>query len=251
MAFFDSAGVQIHYEEYGSGDPVVLVHGFASNAQHNWGSTGWFELLKPHFRVVALDCRGHGQSGKPHDAAAYSDPAMEDDVIRLMDHLHIQRALLVGYSMGGRISMGLLVNHPERLRGVVLGGIGGGAQMRDPARQKAISDALLADDDSQVAAELPKQFRMFAKSVGNDLKALAACMLAQREAVGPAELGRIKLPVLLAIGSKDDLVGSARPLKDAIPGAKLVEIEGRDHIAAPGDKRYQAAVLEFLKSVPK
>ena len=67
MAYFDSNGVQIYFEEHGSGEPVVLVHGFASRAENNWGATRWFTALGPHYRVVALDCRGHGKSGKPHD----------------------------------------------------------------------------------------------------------------------------------------------------------------------------------------
>jgi pimeloyl-ACP methyl ester carboxylesterase len=131
VASFDSNGVKIHYEDQGRGDPVILVHGFASRAEHNWGITGWYKTLAPQYRVIALDCRGHGQSDKPHDVKAYSGTAIEDDVIRLMDHLGLQRALLMGYSMGGRISMGLLVRRPERFRAVVLGGIG--ARLRSSA----------------------------------------------------------------------------------------------------------------------
>jgi pimeloyl-ACP methyl ester carboxylesterase len=101
MAYFDSNGVQIYYEEHGSGEPVVLVHGFASRAEHNWGVTQWYTTLAPHYRVIALDCRGHGKSGKPHDAAAYSGDTMGDDVIRLIDYLGIKRTLLMGYSMAG------------------------------------------------------------------------------------------------------------------------------------------------------
>src|SRR5271156_3478607 len=123
MAYFDSNGVQIHFEEQGSGDAVVLVHGFASRAEHNWAGD-WIPTLAPRYRVVALDCRGHGKSGKPHDSAAYGGETMGDDVIRLMDHLGIKRTFIMGYSMGGRIVTGLLMSHPERLRAAVLGGIG-------------------------------------------------------------------------------------------------------------------------------
>ena len=117
MAYFDSDGVQIYFEEHGKGEPVVLVHGFASRAEHNWGAMNWFTTLAAHYRVVALDCRGHGKSGKPHDPAAYGGETMGDDVIRLMDHLGIKRTLIMGYSMGARIVTGLLMMHPERLRG--------------------------------------------------------------------------------------------------------------------------------------
>jgi pimeloyl-ACP methyl ester carboxylesterase len=255
MAYFDSNGVQIYYEEHGSGEPVVLVHGFASRAEHNWGVTQWYTTLASHYRVIALDCRGHGKSGKPHDAAAYSGDTMGDDVIRLMDYLGIKRTLLMGYSMGGRISLGLLRSHPERLRAVVLGGIGaaskedGSTVMRN---RKPIVEALLADDASKVAAETPRQFRQFAEAVGNDLKALAACMGADRPDLSAEDIAArpIKVPVLIAIGTKDLLVGDPNRLHRAIPGSQLVMLEGRDHLNAPGDKLFKEAVLKFFKSAP-
>ncbi len=250
MPSFDSAGVCIHYEDRGSGDPVVLVHGFASNAGHNWGLTGWLDLLARDYRVIALDCRGHGQSDKPHDVTDYSGTAMEDDVTRLMDHLGMGRALLQGYSMGGRIAMGLMVRHPERFRAVVLGGIGNGMSVSDSARRRGIIDALLASDPSSIHSETPKLFRQFAELNHNDLKALAACMGADRVPVDPNILANNTVPVLVAVGTKDALVGDARSLTASIKGSRLVEIEGRDHLNAPGDKRYKEAVLEFFANAP-
>ncbi len=146
MAYFDSDGVQIYFEEHGKGEPVVLVHGFASRAEHNWGAMNWFTTLAAHYRVVALDCRGHGKSGKPHDPAAYGGETMGDDVIRLMDHLGIKRTLIMGYSMGGRIVTGLLMLHPERLRAAVLGGIGAASANAPSFDRKPIVDALLAEE---------------------------------------------------------------------------------------------------------
>ncbi len=154
----------------------MLVHGFASRAEHNWGATQWFTTLAPHYRVVALDCRGHGKSGKPHDPAAYGGKTMGDDVIRLIDHLGIKRTLIMGYSMGGRIVTGLLMSHPERLRAAVLGGIGAVSATAPSFSRKPIVDALLAENASGVTDERAKEFRQFAESAGNDLKALAACM---------------------------------------------------------------------------
>ncbi|MGO9451514.1 MAG: alpha/beta fold hydrolase [Candidatus Binataceae bacterium] len=249
MPSFDSAGVSIHYEDRGTGAPVVLVHGFAANADNNWSVTGWIDLLARSYRVIALDSRGHGKSGKPHDAAAYG-ATMEDDVIRLMGHLGIGRALLMGYSMGGRISMGLLAHHPDRFRAVVLGGIGEGMAVNDPERRRHIVDALLAADPSSIREETAKLFRQFAELNHNDLKALAACMSANRVAVDPAILARNRVPVLIVVGTNDALVGSARPLVDAIAGSRLVELEGRDHLNAPGDKHYKEAVTEFFANAP-
>jgi pimeloyl-ACP methyl ester carboxylesterase len=250
MPLFDSDGLKINYEDRGSGDPAVLVHGFASNARNNWGVTGWLDLLARDHRAVALDCRGHGQSDKPHERAAYTAKSMEDDVIRLMDHAGIGRALLMGYSMGGRISMGLLVRYPERFRAVVLGGIGQVVAVNDPARRTSIVEGLLAADASSVKAEIPKQFRRFAESNRNDLRALAACMGADRSTISATAFASNRVPVLLAVGSKDRVVGSTRALAMTIRNSRLVEIEGRDHLNTPGDKHYQEAVLEFFATAP-
>lgn len=250
MPFFDSDGVKIHYDDRGQGDPVVLIHGFASSAQHNWGVTGWLDLLARDHRVVAPDCRGHGQSEKPHDRAAYRGSIMEDDVIRLMDHLGIGRARLMGYSMGGRISMGLLVRYPERFRAVVLGGIGQSIAVSDSARRNAIVEGLLAMDVSSIQSETPRQFRKFAEANRSDLKALAACMGAERSQVAASLFAQNRVPVLIAVGTRDTIVGSARGLAESIKNSRLVEIEGRDHLNTPGDKRYKEAVLEFFRDAP-
>jgi pimeloyl-ACP methyl ester carboxylesterase len=251
MAYFDSNSVQIYFEEHGSGEPVVLVHGFASRAEHNWGA-GWFTPLAQHYRVIALDCRGHGKSGKPHDSAAYAGETMGDDVIRLLDHLGIKRTLIMGYSMGGRIATGLLMFHPERLRAAVLGGIGAVSATAPSFDRKPIIDALLAGNASAITNLMAKEFRRFAESTGNDLKALAACMGSNRDDFTAEQIAakKIRVPVMIVIGSMDLLVGDPKLLRDAIPGSKLVTLEGRDHLTAPGDPLYQKAVLEFFKSAP-
>jgi len=250
MPEFDSNGIKINFQQRGSGDPVVLVHGFASRAEHNWIATGWFDLLAPQYRVIALDCRGHGLSAKPHEAAAYEGTAMEDDVIRLMDHLGLGRVLLQGYSMGARIALGLLARHPERFRAVVLGGIGAGVAGNEPIRRSGIANALLAPDVSAIREPTQRLFRQFAELNRNDLQALAACIGSERAQVDPAALARNPVPTLIIIGGKDEIVGSAPELQKSIANSRLVEIEGRNHLNAPGDKRYQAAVVEFLANAP-
>ncbi len=251
MASFDSNGVRIHYEDVGSGDAVVLVHGFASNARYNWGITGWIKLLSEPYRVIALDCRGHGQSDKPHDPAAYTMDRMGGDVIRLLDHLGIRRALLMGYSMGARISMWLMLRHPERFRAVVLGGVGAGGRMGDAGRRRKIVEALLAPDKSAIADETARLFRQFAEANRNDLAALAACMDAERAEGGAAtELASVRMPVMIVVGTRDTLVGDAEPLHKMIPGSELVKLEGRDHLNAPGDRLYKEAVEKFFAKAP-
>jgi pimeloyl-ACP methyl ester carboxylesterase len=252
MAYFDSNGVQIYFEEHGQGEPVVLVHGFASRADHNWGAMNWFTTLAAHYRVVALDCRGHGKSGKPHDSAAYGGETMGEDVIRLMDHLGIKRTLIMGYSMGGRIVTGLLMLHPERLRAAVLGGIGAATATAPSFNRKPIVDALLAENISTVKEQRAREFRQFAEATGNDLKALAAVMASNREDFSAEQIAaqKIRVPVMIVIGTKDLLVGNPKLLHDSIPGSKLVMLEGHDHLSAPSDKHYKEAVLEFFKSAP-
>lgn len=247
MPSFDSDGLKIAYQVEGEGPPIVLVHGFAASVAMNWRTTGWMKALTAAGRrVVALDCRGHGESDKPHDPGAYGGERMPADVIRLMDHLALERADLMGYSMGGMISSYLLVHHPARLSSVVLAGIGGGAIHRGSFDPEKVAEALSASDGESVEDEAGRAFRAFAELGGNDLLALAAIMRSRRALVTTQELARVEKPVLVVVGERDDLVGDPRPLADAIPGSRLVTIPGRDHLTAVPDRRYKDAVLGFL-----
>jgi pimeloyl-ACP methyl ester carboxylesterase len=245
--FFDSDGVKIHYETQGEGKPIVLVHGFASSLQGNWVITKWVETLQPLRRVVALDCRGHGQSDKPHDPAAYGGENMAQDVLRLMDHLGIAEADLFGYSMGAAIAAYLLAHHRERFTSVILGGIGnvfetagGGAAV--------VADALLADDISSVTDPVGRAFRAFAElNPNNDLKALAAVMQRPRQPIDRADLAGVDIPVLIVNGANDVIVGSPDEVAAAIPGSRMVKIPDRDHITVVPDQRFKDEVLAFLR----
>ncbi len=120
---FDSNGVKIHYVVRGQGDPVVLLHGLASSGFINWQLPGTVRELSRSFKVIAMDFRGHGFSGKPAEEGQYG-VQMVEDVVRLMDHLQIKRAHIVGYSMGGMVAMKLLTMHPDRVETAVIGGMG-------------------------------------------------------------------------------------------------------------------------------
>ncbi len=253
MPSFRSNRVEIAYCDEGRGRPVVLVHGFAANIDANWRASGWIDaLIGAGRRVVALDCRGHGASGKPHEPEAYGGEAMPGDVMRLMDHLEIERADLMGYSMGGMISTLLLAHHADRFGAVVLAGIGGGAVSAAPIDRSEVADALAepdADPDAESGGqrgEVARAFRAFAESVGNDLQALAAVMRSQRARVGRAELADVQRPVLIVVGDKDDLVGDPAPLRDAIPGSELMIVPG-DHLTAVAAPLYKQSVLAFLE----
>jgi pimeloyl-ACP methyl ester carboxylesterase len=241
---FDFAGVSIHYEVFGEGKPIMLVHGFASSLQGNWVAPGWIGTLTPLRQVIALDCRGHGESAKLYDPSMYGD-ALYEDVIRLMDHLGVERADLFGYSMGGRIALALITRHAERFDRVVLGGVGAGIQRREPVRAP-ITAAMQAGSSSEIGDPMARGFRIFAERTGADLKALAAVRMSGYWRLGREELAKIASPVLIVVGENDTVVGSAEPLAKAIPGAKLVFVPDRDHLTVVGDQRFKDAVVAFL-----
>src|SRR5262252_9315869 len=125
MPQFTHDGVEIAFLDEGEGEPIVLVHGFASNKEVNWVASGWMTTLtRAGRRAIALDNRSHGASGKLYDPAAYHSAIMAEDVRALLDHLGLPRADVMGYSMGARIMAFLALKHPDRVRAAVLGGLG-------------------------------------------------------------------------------------------------------------------------------
>jgi pimeloyl-ACP methyl ester carboxylesterase len=241
-------GLGLEAEARGAGLPVALVHGFASDRGLNWQVTGWLDALpRAGRRAIALDCRGHGRSDKPHDPAAYTIERMADDVDCVLDAFGVERADLVGYSMGAMIVLNLLLRRPERARRVVLGGIGDAALAGGPnERALRIAAALEAPSAAAVTGAVERRFRKFAERPGTDLRALAACMRGPRPPVSDAELARIRTPVLVVTAEGDAVAGPARRLPAAIPGARHVVLGGRDHLNAVGDRRFREAVLAFL-----
>jgi len=248
---FDSDGVPIAFIDEGEGQPVLLIHGFASNRRVNWVSTSWVrDLTAAGRRVLTFDNRGHGESGKPHDSAAYHPALMARDAERLLDHVGIERADVIGYSMGARINAFLALESPERVRRAVLSGIGEGLVKPMGPTPEAIAAALLAASPEDVADERARAFRIFAEQTGGDREALAACVLGCRQMLTPDELAKISLPVLVAVGTEDEVAGSPQPLAALIPGAEIFAIPGRDHMKAVGDRAHKAAALEFLERQP-
>jgi pimeloyl-ACP methyl ester carboxylesterase len=250
MRTFDSDGVEIAYRDEGSGDPVLLIHGFASNSQVNWVDTGWVrDLTSAGRRVVAIDNRGHGRSAKLHDPARYGAPQMAGDARRLLDHLAIPRADVMGYSMGARITAFLAMAHPERVRSAIFGGLGIN-MVRGMAGTGPIAHALEADSIDQVTNATARTFRAFAEQTRSDLKALAACIRSSRDPITPEGLAGLTCPVLVAVGTLDVIGGSARELAALIPGAEALEIPDRDHMKAVGDRAYKDGVIAFLQRRP-
>jgi pimeloyl-ACP methyl ester carboxylesterase len=250
MSHFTHDGVEIAFLDQGEGEPIVLVHGFASNKEVNWVLPGWVSTLTgAGRRVIALDNRGHGASAKLYDPAAYHSSIMAEDVRALIDHLGLPRADLMGYSMGARIVAFLALAHPGRVRSAVLGGLGIRLVEGVPGSEM-IAEGLEAPTLAQVTDQTARQFRSFAEQTRSDLRALAACVLGSRQTLSRDEVGRIAVPLLIAVGSKDLIAGPAEELGTLIPGAKVLGIPDRDHMLAVGDKVYKAGVLEFLRNRP-
>ncbi|MGB8363156.1 MAG: alpha/beta fold hydrolase [Rhizomicrobium sp.] len=242
-------GVRIAYETMGNGEAVVLVHGFASSRVQNWKDTGWYETLTgAGYRVIALDCRGHGDSDKPHDPAAYDYGIMAEDIVAVMDAADAGRAFLMGYSMGGFIGMHVLMDHPDLLRKVVIAGVGSSYLGRAFGSREAIADALVTPDKSTISDPVQKTFRDFAEQGGKDRVALAACMRANRRPFTAAELKQSKRPVLVVCGENDALTGSPGPLADVFGDGRAVVVPRRDHMTTVGDKIYKQAVLDFFRA---
>jgi pimeloyl-ACP methyl ester carboxylesterase len=243
---FDSAGVPIAFIDEGEGPPTLLIHGFASNHRVNWVTTSWTrDLVAAGRRVIAFDNRGHGESGKPQDPETYRTPVMAEDARRLLDHLGIARADVIGYSMGARIGAFLALAHPERINSLVLGGLGDGL-VKGVGEATPIAAALRAPSLADVPDARGKMFRAFADQTGSDREALAACISATRQTLSPAELQLLSVPILVAVGTDDEIGGSAAALAALIPGAEAFDIPGRDHMKAVGDRKHKAAVLDFL-----
>ena len=174
---------------------------------------------------------------------------MAEDSRRLLDHLGIEAADVMGYSMGARITTFLTINHAKRVRSAVIAGMAGNI-FKGVDTSDLIADALLADDAASVKSAGALAFREFAEKSGGDLKALAACMRAGRPALTHEMLAGIACPVLVVAGDQDDVAGPVEPLVDAISNAQGLTLAGRDHMKAVGDMTYKRGVVEFLANLP-
>ncbi len=262
--FFNSNGVRIRYIEQGSGEPVVLIHGYMGTAEANWVAPGVFQQLAKNYRVIALDCRGHGKSDKPHDVKQYGRE-MALDIVRLLDHLKIQKAHIVGYSMGGGITAKLLTMKPERFLTATLGGSGGrlaytedeikrreqmAAEMEKGSTRTLSLSLWPKDQPKPTEEELQKRAASFL--AGQDIIALAAVMRGTPDQVVTVEqVAAVNVPTMAIIGSADPTIENVNKLKRAMPKLKVVTIEGATHSGERGAHKrpeFVQALQEFLKA---
>ncbi len=254
MQSFSSGGVRIAFvdvpPETGAADPVVLVHGFASNHAVNWVNTLWVQALtRAGYRVIALDNRGHGQSEKLYRPEDYDSSVMAGDVRRLLDHLGIAHADVMGYSMGARIAAHLAVIDPGRVRSLLLGGLGI-RLVHGVGLPMNIADAMEVPSLDSLTDPLQRMFRAFAEQTKSDLKALAACIRGSRQTLTEQEVAGIRAPTLVSVGTADTVAGPAGELASLMPNARALDIPGRDHNLAVGDKAHKQGVLAFLAERP-
>ena len=255
MQFFHGPQARIAYQVYEPtgpdlDEPILLIHGFASNHAVNWVNTLWVKTLThAGRRVIALDNRGHGQSEKLYNPEDYATALMARDACALLDHLGIEWADVMGYSMGARITSFLTLNHPQRVRSMILGGLGHHL-VKGAALPMGIADAMDAPALDSLTDPMQRMFRAFAEQTKSDLRALAACIRGSRQTLGPEELGAILTPALVAVGDKDAVAGDPHKLAAILPKGVALDIPGRDHNLAVGDKVYKQGVLEFLAVRP-
>jgi pimeloyl-ACP methyl ester carboxylesterase len=233
-----------------TGEAVLLIHGFASNHFTNWISPGWMKALADAgYRSIAIDNRGHGESSKSYNSADYTPGKMASDAVALLDHLGIEKAHVMGYSMGARVSAFLALAEPARVATLVFGGLGIG-MVDGVGDWDPIATALTAEDPGKTTHPRGRAFRTFADQTKSDRYALAACIATNRELLSEDEMARITQPTLIAVGTKDDIGGSASELAALMPRAEAFDIEGRDHMLAVGDKTFKTRVVEFLRQHP-
>lgn len=255
-SYVDSDGVRIRYLVRGAGPPVVLVHGFMVNAELNWVVPGILDSLASRYTVVALDLRGHGASDKPHNPSAYG-ATFVDDVVRLLDHLEIQRAHLVGYSMGSAITLKLLSMHPERVISAVLGGFGwrapelgspeGVVQLRAQLERAARGETTLADIlTASESIDLPPSMRAALNS--NDVVALKAVQASDRalHTVTESALRANAIPVLAIVGELDWARPDAEQMVRVLSDSQIEIIPEATHGNAVTHPLFLEAAVRFL-----
>jgi pimeloyl-ACP methyl ester carboxylesterase len=261
--FFDSAGVRIRYVEQGSGTPIVLMHGYTGTADRHFLANGVFANLARDYRVIAMDLRGHGKSGKPHAPTAYGEE-MARDVGRLLDRLKIQRAHVAGYSLGAFVAARFAVLHPERLLSVVY-------IASLPLRENdTLMETFAGESVKDLEGDLP--FKALALNLqppgskppsddeirkavaplvaANDVKALAALWRGYKTlSVSNQQLQALRTPSIVMIGSEDTAAAGVADLNKTQPQIRTLVVPGAQHGGPEGVMRrpeFMATLREFL-----
>jgi pimeloyl-ACP methyl ester carboxylesterase len=269
MPFFDNEGVKIYYEIVGGGPPVIMIHGFAANIEANWKATNWVDVLKDDYKLILADCRGHGKSDKPKDPAQYGE-MMNDDIVKLLDHLSIKKANFFGYSMGARIATDILLQKQERFISAIIGGF----PLYYPKKStkflakimmkrwiKGLKKANLDDVNDKAALRFRKVISEYPDSHSQDLEALVYVLegdIQRPDGILPTNperkeaLKKVNVPVMAVFGADDDVIKRGKSTgAQLVPGSCQFQIEGKDHITAVADPKFHMVVKAFLDYVNK
>ena len=255
LRFFTSHGVRLAYidvppEGEDRGEPILLIHGFASNHRINWVNPRWVTTLsRAGRRVIALDNRGHGDSEKLYAPADYRVDLMARDAADLLAHAGVSCADVMGYSMGARIGSFLTLGRPELVRSLIMGGLGD-RLINNAGLPAGIGEAMEAPSLDGLTDPMQRMFRAFADKNGSDRAALAACIRGSRQSLTANGAAKILVPTLVAVGTRDDIAGDPHKLAALMPNAQALDIPGRDHNVAVGDRVYKDGVLAFLERRP-
>ena len=253
MSFITSGGVRIHYSIEGSGPPLLLLHGLGASGDLNWRIPGWVAALRAKHRLILVDHRGHGESEKPHHAAAYSIEQMAADALAVLDAEGVRETAVVGYSMGSMIAMDLLLNAPSRFTSAVLGGMGS----RWPGRgqQNRCTDVPSSAKGPSTNAGHGSGLRMLGAFLRHNdpiaQRIIRRTVFRDRPPVDVSRLSEIHVPVLVVAGSSDFFCGPSRELAAAIPGASHEVLPGRGHMGAVRDAHFVELVSRFLAEQPE
>ena len=253
--YFDSNGVQIFYTIEGGGAPVILIHGIAANADLNWRRPGITRALARDFQVISFDLRGHGLSGKPTDPEAYGSELVKD-IVRLMDHLDLEKAHIAGYSLGGFIALKAVTTEPERFMSAAICAAG----WKDPDDPSPVPNPYqppkppAAKETAQAAvfafAQQKSLFHRIRNSIGDRLMDEVAKKAIKRSyeelAVHRSALELNTVPLYCAIGDRDGFLYLARDLADVAADVGYSEIHGANHFTLPFNSTFKRGLWNFF-----
>lgn len=246
---FNNAGLTLSYldnQQASNLPPIILLHGFTASAELNWLHSEWIAALTAaRRRVIALDARGHGDSDKPHDSQYYPAHIMMADSVALLDQLGFEQADYAGFSMGARMSAFVAMRHPSRVRRLLIGGLGMGLKT-GIGNPEPIAKALLADNPNDIKNRDARRFRLFAEKSGNDLQAMACCILSSREPVTDTGLAQITAETLVLVGEYDSTGGDPHALQPLITNCQAISIPDCTHFNALTNAQFRETGVRFL-----
>ncbi len=247
--FFTHAELTLSYlDNHRQSDalPIILLHGFSASAQSNWLESGWIAALgAANRRVIALDARGHGESDKPYDSAYYPANIMMQDSVELLQQLGFQRADFIGYSMGARMAAFVAITYPRLVRRLLLGGMGINLK-KGIGNPEPIAEALRCHDHRGIKSRHARRFRWLAEIGGNDLEALAYCILSSRKPITAEALKQIQAQTLILVGEDDNTGGNPYQLAPYISNSSAVQIAGCNHFNALTNADFLQTGVDFM-----